>query len=115
MDMISRSAPEDTARRILSVGTEKGSDKLRNLAVSNIKNLSHPFVLDLWDTNGHTGSDYASFTPYKIPVMTFFSGFHDDYHTPRDIAAKADLNKMADILKLVNSCLKTIDEDLEEK
>ena len=115
MDMISRSAPEDTARRILSVGTEKGSDKLRNLAVANNKNLSHPFVLDLWDTNDHTGSDYASFTPYKIPVMTFFSGFNDDYHTPRDIAAKADLNKMADILKLVNNCLKAFNEDIEKK
>jgi hypothetical protein len=37
--------------------------------------------------------------------MTFFSGFHDDYHTPRDIAPKADLVKMADILKVVNGCI----------
>jgi len=37
--------------------------------------------------------------------MTFFSGFHDDYHSPRDISAKADLEKMAAILNLTNNCL----------
>ena len=105
MDMISRSAPEDTARRILSIGTRTIDEQLRTMAKKINSTLARPFVLDLWDVTGHTGSDYASFTARNIPVMTFFSGFHDDYHTTRDIAPRADLKKMGDILNVVNNCL----------
>jgi hypothetical protein len=105
MDMISRSAPEDTTHRVLSIGTLPSGERLRKMAGDINLRLSHPFVLDLWDVTGHTGSDYGSFIAVKIPVMTFFSGFHDDYHTPRDVAAKADLEKMQDILNVVNACI----------
>ncbi|RZJ51630.1 MAG: M28 family peptidase, partial [Flavobacterium sp.] len=64
-----------------------------------------PFELDLWETNGHSGSDYASFTAKGIPIMTFFSGFHEDYHTPRDQASKSDLEKEKDVLAIVNNCI----------
>jgi len=104
-DMISRSAPEDSAQLIVSVGTVKGSDSLKNLASKNNGKLAHPFNLDLWECSENGGSDYASFATKQIPVMTFFSGFHDDYHSPRDISAKADLEKMAAILNLTNNCL----------
>lgn len=103
MDMISRSAPEDTKQRILSIGTQKEDENLRKIAAAGNQNLQNPFELDLWETNGHTGSDYASFTIKGIPIMTFFSGFHADYHSPRDQAAKVDLNKEKDILSIVNS------------
>jgi hypothetical protein len=105
MDMISRSAPEDTAMRQLSIGTRPDDEALRKTAMSFNKQLRHPFELDLWDVTGHTGSDYSSFIPESIPVMTFFSGYQADYHTPGDDAAKADLQKMQDILKIVNDCL----------
>lgn len=105
LDMISRSAPEDTASRQLSIGTMPGSDELRQIARASNLRLPHPFELDLWDVTGHFGSDYSSFTVRNVPVMTFFSGFHDDYHSPRDIAAKADLQKMENILKIVNECI----------
>lgn len=37
---------------------------------------------------GGTGpSDHASFYAAGIPVMFFFSGLHDEYHTPADIAS----------------------------
>jgi hypothetical protein len=104
-DMISRSAPEDSTQLIVSVGTVKGSDSLKNLASKNNGKLARPFNLDLWECSENGGSDYASFATKKIPVMTFFSGFHDDYHSPRDISAKADLEKMAAILNLTNNCL----------
>ena len=105
MDMISRSAPEDTAKRQLSIGTMPQNDYLKKMATEINLRLARPFKLDLWDVTGHTGSDYDSFASGKIPVMTFFSGFHDDYHTIRDIAPKTDPVKMQDILRLVNSCL----------
>jgi len=105
MDMISRSAPEDTNRRIISIGTMPGSEGLRQIAKAANQSLPDPFQLDLWDVTGHSGSDYAPFTDVNIPVMTFFSGYQVDYHTPEDDAGKADLKKMEDILKIVNDCI----------
>lgn len=105
MDMISRSAPEDKTHRILSIGTQKETDYLKKIANESNAKLQNPFSLDLWETNGHSGSDYASFTAKGIPIMTFFSGFHDDYHTPRDKASKVDLDKIQDVLFIVNNSL----------
>ena len=106
MDMISGSEKSDTARRQLSIGTMKVDKHLRELAILENSNLNRQFILDLWDVTGHTGSDYASFTEMNVPVMTFNSGLHDYYHTPGDKALKTDEEKMKNILKLINNCLK---------
>lgn len=105
MDMISRDDPSDSVHRQLSIGTRTADEYLRQIARDNNAGLSRPFALDLWDVTGHSGSDYASFTAINVPVMTFFSGFHPDYHSPRDVSSKADLAKSALILKLVDECL----------
>lgn len=105
MDMISRSAPEDKDRRILSIGTEKENENLRKMSSEINAKLKNPFSLDLWETNGHSGSDYASFTAKGIPIMTFFSGFHDDYHTPNDKASKVNFDKVKDVLFIVNNSI----------
>lgn len=105
MDMISRSASEDKTHRILSIGTQKETEYLKKIASESNAKLQNPFTLDLWETNGHSGSDYASFTAKGIPIMTFFSGFHEDYHTPRDKASKVDLDKIQDVLFIVNNSL----------
>lgn len=105
MDMISRSAPEDKTHRILSIGTQKETEYLKKIAHESNEKLQNPFALDLWETNGHSGSDYASFTAKGIPVMTFFSGFHEDYHTPRDTYSKVDLDKVKDVLFIVNASI----------
>jgi Zn-dependent M28 family amino/carboxypeptidase len=115
LDMISRSAPEDTACRQLSIGTMTTSDELKQIARASNLRLPHPFELDLWDVTGHFGSDYSFFAVSNIPVMTFFSGFHDDYHSPRDIAAKADLQKMENILKIANYCLWEVTQNSLDK
>ncbi len=117
MDMISRSAPEDTLRNILSIGTRKSDLMLRILSEESNKKLSQTFNLDLWEVDGHSGSDYASFTAINVPVMTFFSGFHDDYHSPRDIYRKTDPDKMYNVLKLVNgilfNCINNIGKEIK--
>ncbi len=105
MDMISRSAPEDTLRNILSIGTRKSDLYLSQLSLETNNELTKPFNLDLWEVDGHWGSDYGSFTAINVPVMTFFSGFHDDYHSPRDTYKKTDPDKMYNVLKLVNGIL----------
>lgn len=105
MDMISRSAPEDKAHRVLSIGTQKETQHLKEIVNYSNSKLSRPFTLDLWETNEHTGSDYASFSEKGIPIMTYFSGFHDDYHSMRDVASKVDLEKIKDVLFIVNTSL----------
>ena len=46
-------------------------------------------------------SDHYHFYRQKIPVIAFFSGLHDDYHTPRDTMDKLDLELMAKRVKLI--------------
>ena len=111
MDMISRSAPEDTTGRQLSIGTLPVSDNLRQMAKEINLGFKRPFELDLWDVSGHTGSDYRFFSEAGIPVMTFFSGYDADYHTPGDTSEKIDLQKMNDILILINECIRKVLSD----
>lgn len=115
MDMISRSVIEDTARRQLSIGTRTSDENLRELAQKTNSTISPPFELDLWDVSGHSGSDYASFTAINIPIMTYNSGLHNDYHTPRDISANADLVKIGDVLRLVNQSLQFFISNTQKK
>lgn len=113
MDMISRSDPEDTAQNRLSIGTRTADEYLRQIARVNNTTLTRPLTLDLWDVSGHTGSDYAPFLTVDVPVMTFFSGFHSDYHSPRDVSARADLEKTTLILQLVNKCVEVVLKQFE--
>lgn len=49
---------------------------------------------------GDGRSDHASFYGASIPVLQFFSGFHDEYHTPRDTA---DLINFEDAMTVVRT------------
>lgn len=103
MDMVSRSDPTDTLRKVLSAGTRESDTLLRSwISVLNSK-TTEPFSLDLWYVDGHTGSDYASFIEKGIPVITFFSGFHDDYHTPRDTFDRIDQEKLSRIVRFIDT------------
>jgi hypothetical protein len=112
MDMISRSAPEDSSHRIISVGTLPENENIRQIVRMSNKKLSSPFELDLWDVSGHYGSDYAYFAERHIPVLTFFSGFNVDYHTPKDTIEKVDLEKISNIIELVNECIIQVTEKI---
>ncbi len=112
LDMISRSDPGDSAARQLSIGTMTGNTDLRNLAKKCNSNLECPFVLDLWDVTGATGSDYRPFADRKVPILTFHAGFPEEYHTPQDDFSRVNLTKMERILKLANECLR---ESLENQ
>ncbi len=46
-------------------------------------------------------SDHYAFHRRHIPVMGFFSGLHNDYHTPRDTPDKIDYQLMAQRVKLI--------------
>ena len=105
MDMISRCEDSLGKQNVVSIGTLPINENLRETARKSNARLEHPFDLDLWDVTGHCGSDYCHFASRNIPVMTFFSGFHADYHSPGDIYGKTDPERMEKILFIVNECL----------
>jgi hypothetical protein len=46
------------------------------------------------------GSDHNAFVQKGIPIFYYMAGWHDDYHKPQDHSAKADIDKMTDIIRL---------------
>jgi len=111
LDMISRSAPEDTSGIQLSIGTVTVSEDLRNIVRTFNSQQEHPMTLDLWDVTGHSGSDYGPFVARKVPIVTFHAGFPDEYHTPLDDAARANPGKMEKILQIVNEYIREATEN----
>jgi Zn-dependent M28 family amino/carboxypeptidase len=102
-DMISRKDVTDSNQ--VSIGLLTGTHDIERMAGEENAKLAQPFRLDLWHTSGNGGSDYVAFAKRGIPVMSFFSGFSNDYHTPRDIYEKTDPIRMKTILQLANQCL----------
>ncbi len=79
LDMVGRM---DTARSLSigGVGTAAGLQELAQTAAD-----AHGVRASM-SPEGFGPSDHASFYAKDIPVLFFFSGVHDDYHTPDDDA-----------------------------
>ena len=107
MDMISRSDPQDTLRNILDVGILAGHTDMKEMVEHSNLSSGARFVLDFWETEGDGGSDYVSFAGNKIPIVTFYAGQDEDYHTPGDTRDKIDWEKMLRVVKLANACLES--------
>ena len=93
MDMIGRM--KDSTATVGGVGT---SPIFENL-LDSLK-YNRPFNL-LMNKPGFGPSDHASFYAENIPVLFFFSGLHDDYHTPNDTWKHINLNGEKHILDLI--------------
>ncbi len=95
LDMVGRQDPSTNGLSIGGVGTEANIVKeLENL----LKNES---LKVKFNTEGYGPSDHASFYAKDIPVLFFFSGIHDDYHTPRDVASKINYEGQKNISDFV--------------
>ncbi|MDP7069796.1 MAG: M28 family peptidase [Phycisphaerales bacterium] len=57
-------------------------------------------------------SDHSNFYRANVPVLFFFTGIHDDYHTPRDIASRVNPEGTARIIDL---CERILLETMHEK
>jgi len=78
IDMIGRMEQEEKSIIIGGTGTAKGLDEI-------IKRTSDKFNLNAKiSPEGYGPSDHANFYAKDIPVMFFFTGAHQDYHTPED-------------------------------
>lgn len=79
LDMVGRL---DSALTIGGTGTAEGLEELV-LEVAQ----ERPFQVKV-SPEGYGPSDHASFYVKDVPVLFFFTGIHDDYHTPADDADK---------------------------
>ena len=93
MDMIGRM--KDSTFTIGGVGT---SPIFNSLLDSLSKNKKFKINKTL---PGFGPSDHAAFYSKEIPVLFFFTGFHDEYHTPDDTWRLINLNGQKSILDFV--------------
>ena len=63
---------------------------------------------------GYGPSDHASFYANDIPVLSFFTGGHSDYHRPSDDWTKINISGLKKILNMVHDVVLQIDT-IEEK
>jgi aminopeptidase YwaD len=59
---------------------------------------------------GRGGSDHTSFYVNDIPVIFFFTGIHDDYHTPRDTPDKINYEATHEIIAFGMDLVMELDE-----
>jgi len=93
MDMIGRM--EDSSATVGGVGTSPTFKPLLDSL-----SINRGFTLNM-TLPGFGPSDHAAFYEKDIPVLFFFSGFHNEYHTPDDTWKLINLQGEKDILGLI--------------
>lgn len=93
MDMIGRM--EDSSATVGGVGTSPVFKPL----LDSLKD-GRMFTLGM-SNPGFGPSDHAAFYAEDIPVLFFFTGIHNDYHTPRDTWKNINLSGTKKLLDLV--------------
>jgi len=102
LDMIGRSDAAAGAKRThYVVGSARITPELKSLiAAVNARTVKWP--LDFESREGWmSGSDHYAFHQKGIPTAFWFSGLHDDLHTPGDDAEKVDFEKVQRLSQLV--------------
>lgn len=92
-DMIGRNEPE-----LLWIGGAFYSDDIKKL----IENSNDSTKFEMLYNTGllNFASDQAPFLRKNIPSAFFFTGLHDDYHTPEDDYNKINFDKLERVTKL---------------
>ena len=93
MDMIGRM--KDSSITVGGVGTSPLFELLLNG-----ESVGRNFTINMTKP-GYGPSDHAAFYTKDIPVLFFFTGFHNEYHTPEDSWKRINLKGVKDILDLV--------------
>jgi Zn-dependent M28 family amino/carboxypeptidase len=101
LDMISRGSENDSLGNKCSLTYTNSVPFIKELAEKY--NEEFGFQLDIsyqGSEKPRGGSDHSSFSAKDVPVMYYFTGFHEDYHGIGDHANRANLDKMEKIIKL---------------
>ncbi len=108
IDMIGRIDPDHAGNPnyIYLIGSDKLSSELH--AISEAANQKYSQLAldykynDPNDPNRfYYRSDHYNFARYKVPVIFYFNGTHEDYHKPTDDIEKINFAKMEKIARLV--------------
>jgi hypothetical protein len=102
MDMIGRLNPE----RSLVIGGI-GTSPLFDQVISQVKSPKFQLKKEL---SGAGPSDHMSFYLAGIPVLSFFTGQHEDYHKPTDDAHLINYSGMKDVASLIYQIIISLDK-----
>lgn len=94
MDMIGRLRDQESGLAVFGVGTAaefKGY----------FDSLSRNDIKMVFKEPGTGPSDHTAFYHADIPVLHFFTGAHEDYHKPSDIASRIDYDGMTSVLDVI--------------
>ena len=92
-DMVGRNEPE-----LLWVGGAFFGEDLIKIAETANAHTGFELLYNMGLLSG--ASDHAYFLRKKIPALFFFSGMHDDYHTPSDDIEKINFDKLKRVTQL---------------
>lgn len=93
LDMIGRNEPE-----LVWVGGIFYSDDLKKIVQEANIGIGFELLYNVGLLN--FGSDQGPFIRKQVPSLFFFTGLHDDYHTPSDDAEKINFDKAERVSKL---------------
>ena len=92
LDMVGRLREKLVVQGIGSSPALEGEVRRRNVPVG--------LDLQLDRASRRLPTDAASFVARGVPILSAFTGAHEDYHTPRDTPEKLNYEGLADIAKL---------------
>ncbi len=103
MDMIGRL---DEERKLAVYGI--GTSPLFTPAIEEINKPEFQFVMD---SSGIGPSDHTSFYLQDIPVLHFFTGQHEEYHTPEDDVELINFEGLNDVAVFIEKLIKKLDKE----
>ncbi len=100
-DMIGRM--EDQSLTLIGTGSSPAWDALIDEKAPEHFNINK-------NPGGRGGSDHTSFYVKDIPVIFFFTGIHEDYHTPGDTPDKINYEAAREIIAFGLDMVTTLDD-----
>lgn len=102
MDMIGRLAEQEKGLAIMGTGT---CSEFK----SYFDSMNTGDLTIAYKESGVGPSDHTSFYNQDIPVLYFFTGAHDDYHTPADDVEKIDIDGIVKVTAMITGILNHFD------
>ncbi len=119
IDMIGRIDPEhqQTPRYVYVIGSDRLSTELHqineeaNLEYTQLI-LDYKYNADDDPNRFYYRSDHYNFAKYRIPIIFYFNGVHEDYHQPGDTPDKINYEVLQDRARLVfHTAWKLVNQD----
>lgn len=104
LDMVGRLRAQDKGLAIFGTGT---CTEFKQYFDSTLTDST--MKLNFQET-GTAPSDVTAFYNNGIPVLFFFTGQHEDYHTPEDVVGKIDTHGVVQVTNLVERIVNHFDQ-----